>query len=93
MPEASARQIILGTPFRHPHHGSMAITSGMLVWVRTAGGERVPMRALSGPVKGRDFPVVWVCTEDDYAAAIGGDESVSIPWPLNAVLEAEAVDA
>jgi hypothetical protein len=45
------------------------------------------MRALSAPEKGRDFPVVWVCTEADYDAAMAGDTSVRIPWPLDAVVE------
>jgi hypothetical protein len=66
----------------------MAITSGMVLKVTTAGGAQILMRALSGPEKGRDFPIVWVCTEEDFEAASNGDESVKIPWPLDAIAEA-----
>jgi hypothetical protein len=70
----------------------MAITPGMVLKVTTAGGDHVLMRALSEPTRGRDMPVVWVCTEADYEAAMAGDESVRIPWPLDAVVD-EAVPA
>ena len=66
----------------------MAITAGMVIKVTTASGEQVPMRALGEPTRGRDVPIVWVCTEDDYEAAVAGDETVRIPWPLDSVTEA-----
>ena len=69
----------------------MAITSGTHLNVTTASGDQMPMRALGAPTQGRDFPIVWVCTEADYEAALAGDESVRIPWPLDAI--AEAIDA
>jgi hypothetical protein len=61
----------------------MAITTGSRVEVVTALGERVQMRALSGPERGRDFEVVWVATEEDYDKS--GDQAEGIPWPVEAV--------
>jgi hypothetical protein len=66
----------------------MTITQGMLLKVTTASGAQVPMRALGEPTRGRDFAIVWVCSEDDYEAALAGDDSVQIPWPLDAITEA-----
>ena len=64
----------------------MEITSGTLLEVITASGEQAHMRALGGPMKGRDFPVVWVCTEREYAEAQAtGKAAEGIPWPLDAV--------
>jgi len=48
------------------------------------------MRALGRPQRGRDFPVLWVCTEDEYALASETDhEADGLPWPLDAVSELE----
>lgn len=44
------------------------------------------MRAIGVPVRGRDFPVVWVCTEEEYEQALAaGEEPSGLPWPLDAV--------
>ncbi len=59
----------------------MAITDGTPLEAVTASGELVRMRAVGAPVRGRDFPVVWVCTEQEYNR--GGAKV--IPWPLDAV--------
>ena len=59
----------------------MAITDGSPLEAVTASGELVQMRATGAPVRGHDFPVVWVCTEREYNR--GGAEG--IPWPLDAV--------
>jgi len=68
----------------------MAIEQGTVVEVTTASGERVRMRALGRPQRGRDFPVLWVCTEDEYALASETDhEADGLPWPLDAVSELE----
>lgn len=63
----------------------MAIEAGMLVEAMTASGTTVRMRATGQPVQGRDFPVVWVCTEEEWDAAPG--EIAGIPWPLDSVHE------
>jgi hypothetical protein len=66
----------------------MEIERGASVNVRTAYGETVRMKALSGPEPGRDFLVVWVCTETEYAdAERGGREPEGLPWPVDAVAE------
>jgi len=66
----------------------MAISAGDPVEVTTAYDERLVMRALTGPQPGVDFPVVWVCTEEEYARATSvGDEPDSLPWPLSALRE------
>ncbi len=65
------------------------ITAGTAVEVTTATGEQVRMRALGRPVRGRDFPVLWVCTEEEYGR---GAEVKGVPWPLDAVI-GEVVDA
>lgn len=52
----------------------------------TASGATVRMRALGGPVRGHDFPVVWLCTEKEWERAdTTGDDPDGIPWPLEAV--------
>ena len=44
------------------------------------------MRAVGVPTRGRDFPVVWVCTEVEYERAVAEeDDADAIPWPLDAV--------
>jgi len=64
----------------------MAIAQGTLVEVTTALGERVLMRALSGPEKGRDFEVVWVTTEAEFdATRESGEEPDGIPWPVESL--------
>ncbi len=66
----------------------MAINSGDAVDVTTAGGQVVRMRALGHPIKGRDFPVLWVCTEAEWTRAhADGDEPDVTPWPLDSVTE------
>lgn len=66
--------------------GAMAIGRGSRVEVTTALGERVVMRALSGPQPGMDFEVIWVATEDEYqAAAREGRDADGLPWPTEAV--------
>jgi hypothetical protein len=55
-------------------------------------GER---RALGDVVMGHDFPVVWVCTETEWAAAEAeGRDPEGVPWPAEDVEPApESVDA
>ncbi len=72
----------------------MKIEPGARVRVRTADGELVERRATSGVEKGYDFPVVWVCREDEWQAAQGeARDPVATPWPVDAVEAVEAVPA
>jgi hypothetical protein len=64
----------------------MSIEPGTLVEATTASGTKVLMRAVGSPTRGRDFPVVWVCTEQEYERAHAeGDEPDALPWPLDAL--------
>ena len=66
----------------------MKIERGDLVDATTASGLTVQMRAIGKPMQGHDFPVVWLCTQDEWdRAAALGDEPDGIPWPLDAVHE------
>ena len=69
----------------------MAIKPGALLAATTASGAVVQMRAIGVPVRGHDFPVVWVCTEQEYetakAAGVDHADMGGIPWPLDAVRE------
>jgi hypothetical protein len=64
----------------------MEIVRGDRLMARTATGERVPRRAVSGVEQGDLFPVVWVCEEREYGRAQQeGREPKRVPWPANAV--------
>jgi len=64
----------------------MTIERGAVVEVTTASGEHVRMRALGKPIRGRDFPVLWVCTEEEFnRAETAADEADGLPWPLSAL--------
>jgi hypothetical protein len=68
----------------------MEITPGAKVLARSASDELLPCRATSGVVPGHSFPVVWVCTEEDWEAAQSqGIEPDSVPWPAEDVRLAE----
>ena len=64
----------------------MEIREGTMLNVTTASGEAVVMCALGRPTKGRDFPVVWVCSPEAYnEVRDNGTDPDGIPWPLDAV--------
>jgi hypothetical protein len=74
--------------------GPLTIKAGDRVVVRTAGGQLVERRAISGQEHGRDFLVVRVCDETEWEAARrGGREPEGIPWPAEDVGPAEPVSA
>jgi len=77
-----------------PHDDVMKIEAGTYLLVTTASGEKVRMRAMGHPVRGRDFPVVWVCTDEEYDQLVqGGVEPQGIPWPVEAVEVASPANA
>jgi hypothetical protein len=45
------------------------IKRGDQVLARTALGQRLSRRALGGVVMGKDFKVVWVCSEEEWQEA------------------------
>lgn len=57
----------------------MTIKAGDWVIVTDAHGQEHRVEALSGPERGRDFPVVWVRTP------LKGGGFDRVPWPLEAV--------
>lgn len=64
----------------------MSIEPGMKVNVRTAFDDVVPRRAVTGLVRGMDFPVVFVCTEEEWAASVAeGRDPEGVPWPVEDV--------
>jgi len=67
------------------------IRAGDIVTATTASGGEVRMRALGAPSPGRDFPVVWVATEDEFRRTRSNeDEADGIPWPLAAITAVES---
>jgi hypothetical protein len=71
----------------------MSIACGDTVEVINAWGERSVRVAATGVFAGRDFPVVRVCSQDEWAAAAReGREPEGVPWPAEDVrLVANAV--
>jgi hypothetical protein len=66
------------------------IASGAVVIVRTADGQQLRRRSVTGVVDGLDFPVVWVTTEQDWTTAEGnGGRPPALPWPAEDVELAE----
>jgi len=62
------------------------IRPGNRVLARSAFDELLPRRAVTGPVRGIDFQVVWVCSEDEWEAAQEeGREPRAVPWPVEDV--------
>jgi hypothetical protein len=60
--------------------------AGDQVEVVDAEGERLRRRALGGVIDGADFPVVWVCREEEWVAAKHeGREPEGVPWPAGDV--------
>jgi hypothetical protein len=66
--------------------------AGDHVEVVDAEGERLPRRALSDVVDGADFPVVWVCREEEWVAATReGRAPEGVPWPAEDVSAPAAI--
>lgn len=75
-------------------HGAASIQPGSTVSVRAANGTILERRAITGPVPGDDFRVVWVCPLDEWEGAQAeGREPDGIPWPAEDVKVAEHVPA
>lgn len=72
----------------------MTINPGDKVLVRTAFGDEVERRALSGVTQGLDFLIVWVCEEGEWTRAqASGADPVGVPWPAEAVQTLREVSA
>jgi hypothetical protein len=66
------------------------IEPGSRVLARSAFDELLERRAITGVQPGRDFPVVWVCSEQEWQdARAQGREPEGLPWPAEDVQLAE----
>jgi hypothetical protein len=64
----------------------MLIERGDTVMVKTAFGDLLERVALTGIEMGRDFPVVWVCSRDEWEARHDeGTDLEGLPWPAEDV--------
>jgi len=71
----------------------MEIRAGTLLECETAGGGHARMVALGSVIQGYDFPVVWVCTQEEYARAQQTeDKPDGLPWPSSSVRVLEPED-
>ena len=62
------------------------ITRGTPVKVKTAGGTFLDKVASSGPQRGVDIEVVWVCRPEEWEAAQQEERDPDcVPWPSYAV--------
>ena len=62
------------------------IEAGTHVRIREASGKTLDRRAVSAVVRGRDFPVVWACRDEEWsAAAAEGRQPDAVPWPAEDV--------
>ena len=87
LPQGNRFGTILGKSNGKVDTESMEIQRGALLECETAGGDHVTMRALGAVVQGStNFPVVWVCTPEEYERAVAaGTEPDGIPWPSSAL--------
>ena len=66
------------------------VQRGDRVLAASADGITRQLRATSGVIAGGDFAVVWVCTENEWAAAQAEDrDPEGIPWPADDIKVAE----
>lgn len=64
----------------------MTIAAGDRVKVRSAGGEWLLRRAVSGVEPGDRFPIVMVAREEEWLdAQEAGRDPESVPWPAEEV--------
>jgi len=62
------------------------IKPGSRVLARSAFDELLERRAVTGVQPGYDFPVVWVCSEEEWQGAQSeGREPEGLAWPADDV--------
>lgn len=68
----------------------MDIAPGDRVRAFTAAQQWIPLRAVTTVERGLDFPVVWVCDDEDWQSVNDGSRPEgAIPWPAESIEEAE----
>jgi hypothetical protein len=64
----------------------ISISIGQRINVTTADGRRLAKIAVSGPVDGDDFRIVWVCKPEDWPMDITSVNNYkTMAWPIEAV--------
>jgi len=62
------------------------IQPGTHVLARAANDKQLERRAITEPIPGDDFQVVWVCSHEEWdAAQAEGRDPQGIPWPVEDV--------
>lgn len=62
------------------------IYAGQTVKARDWKGQDIILTAITPPIQGKDFEVVWVCRPDEWTAAQReAREPQGIPWPVEDV--------
>jgi hypothetical protein len=70
------------------------IEPGSRVVARSAFDVLLERRAVTGVQPGHNFPVVWVCPEEEWQGAQAeGREPEGLPWPAEDVQLAEEPEA
>lgn len=73
---------------------NVQIAPGAYVSARDALGRDLKRRAVTPITKGHEFPVVWVCGEEEWdLAKAEGREPDAVPWPAEDVSPVEAEPA
>lgn len=95
VPNCKVRQTKFGSNFGIIHIPGVSnhvrcpvrqIFEGNRVIVRSADDRRLPRRAVTGIVQGDDFPVVWVCREEEWVSARAENRAPeAVPWPAEDV--------
>jgi len=77
---------------KHMTTKQATIQYGTPIEITTAYGERLRMRALDQPTRGRDFPVVLICTDAEFEKSEhDGTEPDGQYWPLDDLRPLEIV--
>lgn len=70
------------------------VKRGTVLTVQDACGRKFRKRALGPVVDGHNFPVVWMCSEDEWAEAQAeGRDADGRPWPVEDIQSIEAASA
>ncbi len=70
----------------------MSIGPGSHVIATDAFGRELDRVAISGPERGADFPVIWVCRPEEWTLAQEeGRAPNGVPWPIEDVSAVAAV--
>lgn len=70
------------------------IQAGQRVVATDAFGRCLDRVAITGPQRGDDFPVIWVCRPDEWVRAHQEDRSPEgVPWPMEDVAAARGDSA